>query len=91
MTYLSLGKNSLFIFPNFQDQSLGEVKAFLEKEGIKVEVFHTKQKLDDHNYQSNNDYQRCFIVDQKPMAGSIVDLSKTLYVQFRSKKKTDEC
>jgi eukaryotic-like serine/threonine-protein kinase len=73
ITYFSSGKNNKFIFPNLKGKPLPEVKAFLEKENMKVDIFAAK---------STND-QSAVVLDQKPVAGSIIDGSRQIYVQLQ--------
>lgn len=75
--YVSSGSDNLYIFPNLKEIPVLEVSKLFEKEGIKVEVFHNKK------VNKNHKCSNCKITDQKPMYGSIVDLSKTLYVQLQ--------
>jgi len=76
VTYFSLGKNKLFVFPNMRGMLVSKVKEFLEREGIKVEVFHDKKVEKYHLCEC------CKVLDQKPMAGTIID--KKLYVQLQA-------
>ncbi len=75
IAYFSEGKNSLFIFPNLKDCLLKDVKPFLQKVGVSVDIVCQKK--------GSLPRGQTKIVDQKPMAGSIVDLSKKLYVQLQ--------
>ncbi|MFH1644593.1 MAG: PASTA domain-containing protein [bacterium] len=77
ITYFSAGSNNLFIVPNLKDATLNDVKENLNNENISLEISHIKQngdKFDDKN---------CIIIDQKPMAGSIVDMNKPLRIQLQ--------
>lgn len=73
ITYFSSGKNNLFIFPNLKGRPLSEVKAFLERENIKVEIF-SKSKDDSNS----------IVIDQKPVPGAIIDGSRQIYVQIQA-------
>ncbi|MBU1007880.1 PASTA domain-containing protein [Candidatus Dependentiae bacterium] len=75
MTYLSLGNGALFVFPKLCGMLVGDVLEFLEGEGIKAEVVHFKRVGSAHSCGN------CRVLDQKPMAGTIVD--KKLYVQLQ--------
>lgn len=75
VTYLSSGHNRLFVFPKLEGMLVGQVQEFLKGEGIKVEVFHAKRVGSGHLCDC------CRVIDQKPMAGTIVD--KKLYVQLQ--------
>ncbi|MHA1558933.1 MAG: PASTA domain-containing protein [Alphaproteobacteria bacterium] len=74
-TYLSAGNSRLFIFPRLCGLPLVSVKEFLEKEGIKVEIFHKDRS------HKGMPHENCIVLDQKPMAGTIID--KNLYVQLQ--------
>ena len=72
VAYFSAGKNQLVVFPDLKHRSADEVKNFLEKEDLNVEII-----------PDFYDVKECVVIDQKPMAGSIVDKSKKLYVQLQ--------
>ena len=76
-TYISSGQNGLFVVPNFKSFSLDEVKQNLNDENISLEVLHSK------DYGQKCDAKDCFVIDQKPMAGSIIDLNKPLRIQLQ--------
>ncbi|MCK4499110.1 PASTA domain-containing protein [Candidatus Babeliales bacterium] len=80
LAYLSLGHCKLFTFPDLKEQSLFQVREFLEKEGVTVDVFHPDKIAADHSCD------KCIVYDQKPMAGAIVDMAKRLYVQLAVKE-----
>lgn len=77
ITYLSTGQNSLFIVPNFKDYLIHDVKQNLNCDNISLEILHVKEDWDDFNEQN------CFVIDQKPIAGSIVDMNKPLRIQLQ--------
>ena len=77
ITYISSGQNNLFIVPNFKTFSLDEIKQNLNDENILLEVIHVKDYGQDCNDKD------CFVIDQKPMSGSIVDLNKQLRIQLQ--------
>ncbi len=77
ITYLSAGNKKTALFPSFKGESVDEVVEFLDKHSIKPSVLHTKQ-VDTHHNCTN-----CIVIDQKPLAGSLVDLSKPLPVHLQ--------
>lgn len=74
--YVSSGKNQLVVFPDLKGKPILEVKEFLEREGVSVEVIHS-DRVDRYHECSE-----CKVVDQNLMAGSIVSKDKRLYVQL---------
>ncbi|MCK4650736.1 PASTA domain-containing protein [Candidatus Babeliales bacterium] len=75
--FLSVGNESLYVVPNFKDCFIRELLKKFENYNIKIDIFHTKIIDDDHVCKD------CKIVDQKPMPGSIVDLSKPFFMQIQ--------
>ena len=74
-TYISEGTTKLFIVPDLCGRDFDEVKEFLENEKVTVDVFYAKKK-------SKKNFTN-IVSDQKPMPGSIVDLSKPLFMQLQ--------
>jgi beta-lactam-binding protein with PASTA domain len=73
--YVSKGAPSLAILPSYIGQPLEEAEEALQENQIKVKTFlHGGNRKDGVVYR---------VVDQKPMAGSIVDLNRPLYVQLQ--------
>lgn len=72
IAYISHGRNDLVVFPDLTNKRTKDVKEFLKKEGIELECI---PKYDDN--------ERTVVIDQKPVAGSIVDKSRKLYVQVQ--------
>lgn len=75
LLYFSAGKNDLFIVPNLKDSLIKDINNHLNRDNVVIEAFYNNEKL------SLDDLQEYRIIDQKPMPGSIVDLSKKLYLQ----------
>lgn len=67
------------IMPNLKNKSIDEVLTFLNLNGINPTILHAQQIQSGH--QCNN----CRILDQRPLAGSLVTFSaeKTLSVQLQ--------
>lgn len=76
IAYLSSGKSNMAIFPNLKGRPAEEVKEFLSGEGVSVEEVICK-------LCNKNQNGLLMVLDQKPMAGSIVDMSKPLFVQLQ--------
>ncbi len=78
--YLSTGSCSLFTVPNLRGQQLFEVEEELKKYNVSLETIGI----------NNTDLRRNWIiVDQKPTAGSIIDLNKKLYMQILVKNESN--
>ncbi len=75
ITYLSSGNQTMYVVPSLKNFPILKLKELCNKENIKLDIFHDKKIEDDHNCQD------CKVVDQKPMPGSIIDMSKKLYMQ----------
>lgn len=75
--YISDGTPTLAVMPSLIGQQLGSVENILKKHDVRAQLFHVQEQAADHLCQS------CLIVDQQPVAGSIIDLSGALHVQFR--------
>lgn len=75
--YLSAGNQSIKIMPSLTGSPVPEVAAFLKKEGIYNEIFHSGL-IDEHH-----ECTQCHVVDQRPVAGSFIDTSKPLHVQIQ--------
>jgi beta-lactam-binding protein with PASTA domain len=75
--YVSIGQQgSLVIFPDLVGQPVLLVKDFLQQQGIVLDI----------SYASGRDqhmpYGECIIKTQKPLAGSLIDLSKQQAVRL---------
>lgn len=78
--YLSTGECGLFIVPNLKEQQLSEVEEELKKYNVSLETISRNNP----NLKMN-----CIVVDQKPTAGSIIDLNKKLYMQLLVKNESN--
>ncbi len=74
--YSSLGINKPVILPSFKSCAADEVVQFLTNNTIKTTIFHAKPVPDEHRCLF------CKVVEQKPLAGSLIDLKKPLTVQL---------
>jgi serine/threonine-protein kinase len=75
--YLSQGSENLFVVPDLKHCLASDVLKFFDTENTTIDVFHIKNCGDGHVCSG------CQVIDQKPMPGSIIDLSKTLHVQIQ--------
>lgn len=82
ITYLSSGKDQFIVFPDLRKKPVTRVKEFLEDEGIKVDIV-CDPGVRDSAVLGTHAYAECTVVDQNPMAGSIIDKGKRLYVQLQ--------
>lgn len=80
IAYISNGITLTRIFPLLKDKNLSDVKEFLDSFNIKYNINYkgpaSKLKLNDLEYE---------VVDQRPISGSIVDISKPFTVQLTVK------
>lgn len=74
--YISSGSTSLRIFPSCRGMKVSDVREFLQNHDITAQIFHASHMSADH--QCTN----CLVRDQKPLAGTLFDLKKTLIVQL---------
>lgn len=75
--YFSDGQNNFYIVPNLNGCKVKNLYDYLDSEKIYVDFFYKNRKA---NYK---EIENKFVVDQKPMSGSIVDLSKKLFMQIQ--------
>lgn len=73
--YVATQNSSLFIVPSFIGVSLDEAISALELYEIKPLIVHSK------NHHGPN-AKKCMIIEQKPLAGSIIDMSNQRTIQF---------
>lgn len=77
--YLSKGLSSYYIVPNFKGISLSRLLENIDKDKINLEIFYKN-----NNYINNDldslDKDNLFVFEQRPVAGSIVDLDKKIYL-----------
>ena len=78
ISYLSSGKDPLYIIPNLKGLPCGPVQEHLTKQKIQVELYDSTSTL--CNPDDSTDLK---IVNQSPLAGTIVDLSKELCMQLQ--------
>jgi len=74
--YISDGEKPYYIVPNFVGQNASNIQDELLKNGLRVDMYH-KTDVDDGHV-----CRRCSILEQKPMAGSIVDTSNKFKMQL---------
>ncbi len=78
--YLSQGSgNKPVLLPSFKKKLINEVVTFLEENKIKFNILHTKPIDPNHTCKS------CIVIDQRPLAGSLIDLKKPLTIQLHAK------
>lgn len=75
--YISKGLNSFYIVPNLKNCNLESLSEYIDPEKIKLDVYANNKRV------VNRDKAKSIIIEQKPIAGSIVDLSKRLYLQVQ--------
>ena len=85
VVYLSAGQSTLYIVPDFKGALLGRCQECLKTLAINSEVFTPNNEV-----LSEQDGTCWIIIDQKPMAGSLVDLGKPLYVQLQVERVDKE-
>lgn len=75
--YLSAGLTSIRMFPDVRGLAVADVVPFLKSHGMTVQLYHKEIIADGHECTA------CTIHEQKPLAGTIVDLSKPMVVQLQ--------
>ena len=76
--YVSEGATSFAILPSYIGESLEDAEEVFKENQINVKsFFHGGNRKDGASY---------LVVDQKPMAGSIIDLSRPLHIQIQAKQ-----
>ncbi|MGC2310439.1 MAG: PASTA domain-containing protein [Candidatus Babeliaceae bacterium] len=78
VVYLSAGQTSMRILPSFEGKSSAQVKLFLEEYGIQLHMIGEGVE----NIQLSD---KDIIIDQKPLAGSLIDIRKPLMIYIRVK------
>ena len=69
-TYLSWGNDRPVLIPNLKGKSAPDVIEFLQQYNISPEIIHITKQHETHMCDT-----KCTIVDQRPLAGSIITLN----------------
>ncbi|MFH1831998.1 MAG: PASTA domain-containing protein [bacterium] len=77
--YISTEIPNMHIMPNFKGTNLQTVQTLLQQKNITLEIYDTAGST--INAETNIDDQSRIITDQKPIAGSIINLNKPLLAQ----------
>lgn len=77
LTYFSSGTDVLCIMPLFSGLLVKDVRDFLEQNNVEFELFHNGKVPQDHECLT------CKIIEQRPTAGSIVNIQKKFVVQLQ--------
>lgn len=77
LAYISQGEQPYRLMPNFKHVSLAEVTAFLRTYTIEPQMFHSYEVGEDHSCDA------CMVLDQRPSAGALINLSVPFKVQLR--------
>ncbi|MGE0009227.1 MAG: PASTA domain-containing protein [Candidatus Babeliales bacterium] len=75
--YVSQGNNKPILCPQFIGKTVKEVTQFLETYNIAPEVYHAHTMYDNHSCAN------CVVLNQQPLAGTIIDLHQGLTVQLK--------
>jgi eukaryotic-like serine/threonine-protein kinase len=78
--YVCSGEETIMIFPDFIGQSVGNVQEFCVKNGMKLEVVYSNAT------DEQNGYDQYVIKNQRPLAGSLIDIKKSTQVQVSIEK-----
>ena len=70
-------ENHLALLPSCKEHSVQEVVSFLKNNGIPYSLFHT------HLMESDHTCTNCRVVEQKPLAGSFIDIRTPPTVQLK--------
>ncbi len=64
------------VLPSFKQRLVTEVQSFLDEHSIKYTIIHA------HPAEATHQCKRCKVIDQKPLAGSLLDLKKPFQVHL---------
>lgn len=78
--YISSGGTPYKIIPDFSGEPVLAVKEFLEQEGVEVSVTYALSK------HRNVPLNQCIVKNHKPLAGSLIDSKKPLYMRLNIEK-----
>lgn len=74
--YISSGTTTNRIFPDCRTRSVTSIIEFLKNYGMKPQVIHTTYLPEGHTCDT------CVVKEQRPLAGTIIDLKKPVLVQL---------
>ena len=77
--YVSSGPTSLRIFPDLKGHTVSEVKHFFEPFDIKIQVAHP--------FTEAHDCGSCIISEQRPVAGTFIDIAKPAVINVTADSK----
>ena len=77
---ISLGSLPMYVVPDVRKSTVEDVEAALTRFGVRFERIHTEPIEAEHTCQ------HCLVDEQFPAPGSIVDLSKGVFMQLQVKK-----
>ncbi|MEX0939942.1 MAG: PASTA domain-containing protein [Candidatus Babeliales bacterium] len=75
--YFSGDDSKPVLLPSFKELPIDEVIKFLDGYNLKPKIFHTLM------VDSSHQCQNCTVINQKPLPGSLVDISKPLNIQLQ--------
>ena len=75
--YFATTQKTATLFPSFEGLPIDQVQSFLEDNGIKPQIFHTRSVSKHHNCL------HCTVKEQKPLAGSFINLKQNFSVQLK--------
>jgi hypothetical protein len=81
--YVSKPSDKQLIFPDLKKRSVAEVQEFCAYHNYSCDVYHPDQQ------EASHVCNECIVVDQRPLAGSLVDTRKPLSVQISVQRDTD--
>jgi beta-lactam-binding protein with PASTA domain len=68
--YLSQGSAYHYIFPDFRQKDIDEVKNFLASKPVTIQISHLLEQPEDHTCS------QCIVSDQRPRPGTVVQLNE---------------
>ncbi|MBA3954767.1 PASTA domain-containing protein [Candidatus Dependentiae bacterium] len=78
LAYFSAGTTSIRILPDLKNRKVSEVLPFLKNYGIETVVAHANPSNADLEHTCTS----CIVTEQRPLAGTLVDLKKPLKVHI---------
>lgn len=78
--YVCGGEEPIMLFPDFTGQVVTMVQDFCTKQGIGLEITYAT------SWDERYGYDQCMVKQQRPLAGSLVDMKKPLSAQISIEK-----
>lgn len=78
--YVCNSEEMIMIFPNFSGHPVSAVQDFCARNGIGLEIVYATTR------DERSAYEQCVVKNQRPLAGSLIDLNKAVQMQISIEK-----